>query len=316
MEDICSTEEKTRVKKFLQRRGWMDTSILNRGGEEVEPSSEELDRVLDIFYLRHRGESFPVPTAVGSRLIAEEKVFYLFYTLLGWEQDGREFYDLITSSPGGYEMKEEKKFFRDVGLNFSPDEKTFQKMLTVHRLCARYSSMFIDGVPADDREYFEWYLRVISGRLPSVEENPYRYSPISSSFSFSVMKDLFRLAFLTSHDSYVDEEWRKQKELPPESYHDELFLEFYKKLNRHEMVVTILNDLWGRAQNWAFYRLIDRLRKGYVMGRKGLRRIPLIEARLLSQGERIMGEWNREELAALMEMAEGEFPHTLFDMEE
>jgi len=90
MEDICSAEEKMRVKKFLQRRGWMDTSILVQGGEEVEPEPEELDRVLELFYARHRGESIPVPTAIGCRVLAGEKLFHLFYKPLGRSMDGRE----------------------------------------------------------------------------------------------------------------------------------------------------------------------------------------------------------------------------------
>jgi len=213
-------------------------------------------------------------------------------------------------------VKEEMKFFSEVDLKFSPDEKTFQKMLTVNRLCSRYAHMFIDTVPPDDREYFEWYLKVATGRLPGVDESLYRNNQISGCLSFSVMKDLFRLAFLTSHDSHIDDEWKKQREMPPESYHDELFLEFYKKLGRHEMIITILNDLWARGENWSLYRLADRLKKGFVMGRRGLRKISLIEARLLSLGERIMGEWNREELAQLLEKAHGEFPPSLFEENE
>jgi hypothetical protein len=255
----------------------------------------------------------PVPTALGCRVISGEKVFHLFYKPLGWELDGREFYDLIVHSTGGYDMREEMKFFREVGLNFSPDEKTFQKMLTVNRLCSRYADMFVDTVPADDRDYFEWYLRVATGRLPGVDESLYRTSEISGCLSFSVMKDLFRLAFLTSHDSHIDEEWKKQKDMSPESYHDELFLEFYKKLGRQEMITTILNDLWERGEYWSLYRLADRLKKGFVMGRKGLRMISLIDARILSIGGRIMGEWNREELAALLEKAGSEFPSRLFE---
>jgi hypothetical protein len=305
-------EKKAEARRYLQRRGWMDTSLFIKGGVEYEPQEDEIEEILALFFAHHRDEHMLMPTAMGGRLISDEKVFAVFYKPLGWEFDEREYYDTISRDVTGYHMKELMKFFREVGPNFSPDEETFEKLLIVNNLCDRYGTLYIHTVPIDDREYFEWYVRIATARVPRIEERFFRNNQIAEYCSFSVIKDLFRLAYLMNKDDMILQEWERQRSLPPERYHDELFLEFYKKLGMHGMVEKILNDLWQRGENWSLFRLIDRLKKGFVMGRKGMKPIPLIEARLLSLGERVMGEWNRVEIEKILALSREPFPGDLF----
>jgi hypothetical protein len=306
-------EKKAEARRYLQRRGWMDTSLFIQGGVEYEPREEEIEEILTLFFSHHREEQMLMPTAIGGRHVSDEKIFVIFYKPLGWEFDEREYYDTISSDTTGYHIKDIMKFFREVGPNFSPDEETFEKLMIVNDLCNRYAALYIHTVPIDDREYFEWYIKIATARIPRIEEKFFRSNQIDEYCSFSVVKDFFRIAYLMNKDDMILQEWDRQKKLSPERYHDELFLEFYKKLGKDAMVMEILNDLWLRGENWSLFRLLDRLRKGFVLGRKGMRRIPLIEARLLSLGERVMGEWNQDEIVKILELSRESFPENLFE---
>lgn len=312
--DISTDKVKNeRMKRFLQRRGWMDVSLFISGGVEYEPNECEIDEILKLLFSSHKDEHSIVPTGIGGQILPDGKTFLIFYKPLGWETDDREFYDVIHLDVNGYKIYESMKFFRMVGPDFAPDDETYDKINTINKLCSRYGKKYIHNVPADDREYFEWYLRIASSRIPRVEEKHFRNNPISEFFSFSVIKDIFRLAFFTGKEEIIIEDWERQKGMPPESYYDELFLEFFRKLGEDNMVITILNDLWQKGEAWSLFRLIDRLKKGFVLGRKGFRLIPVIEARLLSMGERISGEWNREEMIRIVELSKGNFNDTLID---
>lgn len=306
----AGTEKKDALIKYLKRRGWMDLPFAH--SSTYAPLDEEIADILDVFYSFHRNENTITPTGLGGGYLSEKKIFMISYRNQGWEADEKEYYDTISRDDNGYQIVTHHTFLRDVGPDFAPDSGTFQKLITLNRLCTRYGNMYIDAIPADDRDFFEWYVRIAISRIPKVDEKLFRQSTVAEFCSFCIMKDLFRLAYLTYQDDLIMEEWDRQRTLPPEKYQDRMFLEVFKKLGLEDMVLVVLNDLWERSETWALFRLLDRIKKGFIVGRKGQSSIPLIEARLLSLGETISGEWDRAQMAKLLDLSEGTFPKKLF----
>lgn len=301
------------IVKFLLRRGWLDISLAAGSGVEHVPGEDEIAEVLDFFFTIHREERNISPTGIGAGIISSRKIYMISHKPLGWEEDRKEYYDTILQDVSGFRIIKQNILLREVGPDFSPDCETFEKLGILNRLCSRYQHAYMEAVPPDDREYFEWYLRIATSRIPRVEEQHFRNSRISDFCSFSVMKDFFRIAYLTCRDGLIMEEWERQKSQPPEKYHDRLFLETFTKLGLHNMVRMVLNDLWSRNENWALFRLMERLKKGFIQGPEGLRKLSLVEARLLSMGEKVTGEWDRKEMEELIRLSREKLPEILFE---
>ena len=312
---LADSGKKEALIRYLKRRGWLDLPFSAEGKQDYEPLDEEIAEILDLFFSFHAQEKDITPTGLGGATISRKKIFMLSYRPEGWEKSEKEYYDTIVKDNSGYQFLTHNVFLRDAGLDFAPDEKTFEKVSTLHRLCSRYGAGYIESVPPDDRDYFEWYLKIVTSRVPRIEERHFRNNIISEFCSFSVIKDFLKLAYLTFRDDAIMEEWDKQRNLPPEQCHDKLFLEVFTKLGQKKLVYRILNDLWTRGEAWALFRLLEMIKTGFVVERQGLSKVPLVEARLLSLGEKVTGDYGRDDMKKLLELSEGEFPKHLFDSE-
>jgi hypothetical protein len=297
--------------RILMRRGWPETSLLVEGGHEVVPDFDSIVGVLEYFFSHHGGQPDLAVTALGCRELPDRRIFVIVYRPEGWERDVQELYDCISLASGAFDMAARERFLRKVGAEFAPTEENLHLMRRFHDLCGRRARAYYFNLPPDEQKFLDRYLDIAARRRPPEKETEFYQNKIGHCLSAKVAEDLFRLAHLLGRDDIVEEEWERCRVLPPEQYRDELFLKFYAKCGDSDGCNRILDDLWRRKEPWALYRLVDRLRKGFPVDDRD-EKLRFAEARLLAMGQRISGEWNREELRHILDLCESELPESLF----
>jgi hypothetical protein len=297
---------------MLRRRGWLETSLLVDGGIEIEPDLDSSILALRCFSESHPEMPDVAVTAIGCKEFTDRLVFAILYRPLGWERDSREYFDRVSVSGGSAEIISKDMFFRKVGAELAPTTENLNWMAHLQELCTSHPKAFFFNLPEKDKKLFGDYLNILTHRYPAEKEEEFHNNQICYCFSNRVARDLFRIAYFLGLDDFIEEEWKKSRHLAPELYRDELFLEFYAKSRNKDGVTGIFEDLWARNEPWALHRLMDRLKKGYLLGGEEVEKLLLVEAKLLALGQKISGEWNRDELKYLLTLSELEMPEKLF----